>query len=178
LSSLVSSAFVSSTRVSSTLVPRSTRRRLLGALAAAPLAAALRTAHAQKSLPELHVYKSPTCGCCKDWIKHLQAAGFKVSFTDVPDSRFYRAKLGMPAKFASCHTALVDGYVIEGHVPADDIKKLLRSRPEALGLAAPGMPVGSPGMDGPEYKGQVDPYDVLLVQADGRWRVFTSYAGK
>lgn len=113
MSSLVSSAFVSSKLVSSTLVPRSTRRRLLGALAAAPLAAALRTAHAQKSLPELHVYKSPTCGCCKDWIKHLQAAGFKVSFTDVPDSRFYRAKLGMPTKFASCHTALVDGYVMK-----------------------------------------------------------------
>jgi hypothetical protein len=84
----------------------------------------------------------------------------------------------MPAKFGSCHTALVDGYVIEGHVPANDIKKLLRSRPEALGLAVPGMPIGSPGMDGPEYKGEVDPYDVLLVQGDGRFRVFTSYTGK
>ncbi len=157
---------------------RADRRRLLGIAAIAPLALALGPARAQRALPEIHVYKSPTCGCCKDWIKHLEASGFKVNFTDVPDSRFYRAKLGMPTKFASCHTALVDGYVIEGHVPAKDIKQLLRSRPEALGLAVPGMPVGSPGMDGPDYKGMADPYEVLLVQADGRWRVFSSYAGK
>jgi hypothetical protein len=164
-----------------TLNTNPARRRLLGALAlatTAPLALAVSRAHAQRALPDIHVYKSPTCGCCNDWIKHLQAAGFKVTFTNVPDSRFYRAKLGMPAKFGSCHTALVDGYVIEGHVPANDIKKLLRGRPEALGLAVPGMPIGSPGMDGPEYKGEVDPYDVLLVQGDGRFRVFTSYTGK
>ncbi len=159
-------------------VPRADRRRVLGAIAVAPLALALGQARAQRPLPAIHVYKSPTCGCCKDWIKHLEASGFKVSFTDVQDSRFYRAKLGMPGKFGSCHTALVDGYVIEGHVPAKDIKQLLSTRPDALGLAVPGMPVGSPGMDGPEYKGQADPYDVLLVQADGRWRVFSSYAGK
>ena len=163
--------------------PRSAARRtLLGALVVAPVAAALsRTgdAFAQAApLPEVHVYKSPTCGCCKDWIKHLEASGFKVKFTDVPDSRFYRARFGMPAKFGSCHTAIVGGYVVEGHVPAADIKKLLREKPQALGIAVPGMPVGSPGMDGPEYKGEVDPYDVLLVQADGRWRVYTSYEGK
>lgn len=161
--------------------PAIARRSLLRALALAPLAAALgriEPAAAQRALPEIHVYKSPTCGCCNDWIKHLQAAGFRVGFTNVPDSRFYRAKLGMPARFGSCHTALVNGYVIEGHVPAADIRKLLRDQPEAIGLAVPGMPVGSPGMDGPEYRGLADPYDVLLVQGDGRWRVFTSYAGR
>jgi len=124
---------------------------------------------------EIHVYKSPTCGCCNDWIKHLQANGFKVKVIDVPDSRHYRARFGMPAKLGSCHTGVVGGYVIEGHVPAREIGRLLRERPKALGLSVPGMPVGSPGMDGPEYKGHVDPYDVLLVQADGRASVFASY---
>jgi hypothetical protein len=81
----------------------------------------------------------------------------------------------MPAKLGSCHTALAGGYVIEGHVPAREIRRLLRERPDALGLSVPGMPIGSPGMDGPEYKGVVDPYDVLLVQADGRTTVFASY---
>jgi len=107
------------------------RRRLLRALALAPLAAALgriEPAAAQRALPEIYVYKSSTCGCCNDWIKHLQAAGFRVGFTNVPDSRFYRAKLGMPARFGSCHTALVNGYVIEGHVPAADIRKLYAGR--------------------------------------------------
>jgi hypothetical protein len=125
---------------------------------------------------EIHVYKSPTCGCCNDWIKHLKANGFWVKSTDVPDSRHYRARFGMPHKLGSCHTALVAGYVIEGHVPAQEISRVLRERPKALGLSVPGMPVGSPGMDGPEYKGHVDPYDVLLVQPDGRASVFASYA--
>jgi hypothetical protein len=119
---------------------------------------------------EIHVYKSPTCGCCNDWIKHLKANGFWVK------SRHYRARFGMPHKLGSCHTALVAGYVIEGHVPAQEISRVLRERPKALGLSVPGMPVGSPGMDGPEYKGHVDPYDVLLVQPDGRASVFASYA--
>lgn len=151
------------------------RRAVLAALAAAALVPAF--ARAQRALPEVEVYKSPTCGCCNDWIKHLQAAGFSVKANDVPDSRFVRARFGMPAKFASCHTALVGGYVVEGHVPAREIKRLLAQRPNALGLAVPGMPVGSPGMDGPEYRGVVDPYDVLLVQPDGRASVFASYPG-
>jgi hypothetical protein len=124
---------------------------------------------------ELQVYKSPTCGCCNDWIRHLEANGFRVKATDVPESRFYRARFGMPQKYGSCHTAVVGGYVVEGHVPAREIRRLLRERPTALGIAVPGMPVGSPGMDGPEYNGQVDPYDVLLVQADGRATVFATY---
>lgn len=151
------------------------RRAALVALAAVPLLPAL--ARAQRPLPEVEVYKSPTCGCCNDWIKHLQANGFTVKATNVPDSRFMRARFGMPSKFASCHTALAGGYVIEGHVPAREIKRLLRDKPDALGIAVPGMPVGSPGMDGPEYRGVVDPYDVLLVQPDGRATVFASYEG-
>lgn len=152
------------------------RRAALLALFATPLVPAI--ARAQRALPEVEVYKSPTCGCCKDWIKHLQAAGFSVKANDVPDTRVMRARFGMPSKFASCHTALVGGYVVEGHVPAREIKRLLRDKPDALGIAVPGMPVGSPGMDGPEYRGVVDPYDVLLVQPDGRATVFASYEGK
>lgn len=83
--------------------------------------------------------------------------------------------LGMPVKFGSCHTARVNGYVLEGHVPASEVKTLLKERPKALGLAVPSMPVGSPGMDGPEYKGRKDPYDVLLVQTDGSASVYRSY---
>jgi hypothetical protein len=154
------------------------RRQVLQSLAALAGAALFAAAHRSSAAsPELKidVWKSPTCGCCIDWIKHLQANGFVVNATNVPDSRHVRARFGMPAKFASCHTALIGGYVIEGHVPARDIKRLLREKPQALGIAVPGMPVGSPGMDGPSYSGMRDPYDVLLVFADGKARVFASY---
>lgn len=149
------------------------RRRAMLALLSALAAPAL--AQAPMKPTEVEVYKSPTCGCCNDWIKHLEANGFRVTATNVPDSRHYRARFGMPHKLGSCHTALVGGYVVEGHVPAREIKRLLRERPKALGLSVPGMPVGSPGMDGPEYAGHVDPYDVLLVMADGSASVFASY---
>lgn len=161
------------------------RRRALRALAhtaavlaVAPATLAVGEALAQQKLPEVEVWKSPTCGCCNDWIKHLEDNGFKVKAVNVPDSRHVRAKFGMPAKLGSCHTALVGGYVVEGHVPAREIKRLLREKPSALGITVPGMPIGSPGMDGPVYKGVQDPYDVLLVQADGSARVFASYQGK
>jgi hypothetical protein len=121
------------------------------------------------------VWKSPTCGCCNDWIKHLEDNGFKVEAVNVPESRHVRAKFGMPAKFASCHTGLVGGYVVEGHVPAREIRKLLNEKPAALGISVPAMPLGSPGMDGPSYRGMRDPYDVLLVQRDGSARVYASY---
>ncbi len=136
-------------------------------------AAALITAplHAAAQ-PEVQVWKSPTCGCCKDWIAHMQAHGFRVTVFDTGNTAM-RAKLGLPQSLGSCHTALVDGYVLEGHVPADDVKRLLADKPKALGLAVPGMPVGSPGMDGPVYGGRRDTYDVLLVQADAAGRVST-----
>ncbi len=120
----------------------------------------------------MDVYKTPTCGCCGAWVDHLKAAGFSVKFVEVDDTSPVRKRFGLPEKFGSCHTGVVDGYVIEGHVPAADIKRLLGSRPAALGLAVPGMPIGSPGM---EYPGRSDPYDVLLIDRKGRESVFSHY---
>lgn len=117
----------------------------------------------------VRVYKNPACGCCGDWIKHLRANGFEVQAHDVDDTPAHRSRYGVPDALASCHTALVGDYVVEGHVPAAEIKRLLREKPKAAGLAVPGMPIGSPGMEGP----RIDPYDVLLFQRNGR---FTTYA--
>ncbi len=124
--------------------------------------------------PLIEVWKSPTCGCCNDWIKHLQANGFQVRAIDKGNTAI-RKELGMPTKYGSCHTAKIDGYVIEGHVPAKEIKRLLKERPAALGLSVPEMPIGTPGMDGPEYGGQVDPYNVLLIRRDGSASVYQAY---
>ncbi len=138
----------------------------LGALAlAAPVLAA-------RPKPLIEVWKSATCGCCQGWVDHLQAAGFEVRVTDVQGPADVREKLGMPARFGSCHTARVQGYVLEGHVPAREIHRLIKERPEALGLAVPGMPVGSPGM---EMGDQRDAYDVLLVTRQGQSSVYQSY---
>ena len=147
-----------------------TRRGLLlaGVAAALPLAAAPLAA-----VPG-ELWKSPSCGCCKDWVAHMRSAGFALTVHETGNTAV-RGRLQMPAALGSCHTALIGGYAIEGHVPARDVQRLLRERPAAVGLAVPGMPVGAPGMDGPEYGGQRDPYDVLLVLADGRTRVFSSY---
>jgi hypothetical protein len=143
------------------------------ALAAIAGAAAAQTIPANKP-PLLQVWKDPNCGCCGDWVKHLQSNGFLVQVIDTGNVAA-RKRLGMPDALGSCHTARVGGYVIEGHVPAADILRLLREKPDALGLAVPGMPIGSPGMDGPEYKGRRDPYDVLLVSRGGATRVFQSH---
>ena len=104
----------------------------------------------------------------------MEANGFHFTIHDTGNNAV-RARLGLPQKLGSCHTALVGGYVIEGHVPAADVRTLLQQKPKALGLAVPGMPVGSPGMDGPAYGNRRDPYDVLLVARDGSTRVFKSY---
>lgn len=122
----------------------------------------------------IEVWKSPTCGCCKDWINHLEANGFSVTSYDEGNSEA-RERLGMPSRFGSCHTGAVEGYAIEGHVPAKEIHRLLDERPQAIGLSVPAMPRGSPGMDGPVYGGVRDPYDVLLILPDGEARVFQSY---
>ncbi|MGB3068409.1 MAG: DUF411 domain-containing protein [Ottowia sp.] len=122
----------------------------------------------------IQVWKDPNCGCCKDWITHLEENGFSVSVYDQGNNAA-RSRLGMPKKYASCHTALVQGYVIEGHVPASDIRRLLKEKPAGLGLAVPGMPVGSPGMDGPAYGDRRDPYQVLLIQKNESAIVFNSY---
>ena len=122
----------------------------------------------------VEVWKAPSCGCCKDWIRHLEANGFKVTVHDSGNTAA-RARLGMPMRLGSCHTALIDGYAIEGHVPAREIRRLLAERPGAVGLAVPGMPVGSPGMDGPDYGGRMDAYEVLLVRKDGSTTSYQSY---
>ena len=115
------------------------------------------TAQSKKSAPAkaapaktaVAVYKTPTCGCCGKWVEHMQANGFATTVTDLPDLAETKAKHGVPVSLQSCHTSVVGGYVIEGHVPAEDIRRLLREKPAILGLAAPGMPAGSPGMDVP-----------------------------
>lgn len=145
------------------------RRKLL----AAALAAAALPLHATTK-PLVEVWKDPNCGCCKDWVVHLEANGFQVKVNDTGNTAA-RKRVGLPDKLGSCHTALVSGYVVEGHVPARDIQRMLRERPKALGLAVPGMPVGSPGMDGPIYGNRKDRYDVLLVNTDGSTRVYQSY---
>jgi len=147
------------------------RRRLIIALLASawPM-----LARSQPAKLEIEVWKAPSCGCCKDWITYLEAAGFRVKANDTGNNAA-RARLGMPTKFGSCHTAQIAGYVIEGHVPTREIERLLRERPKAVGLSVPNMPLGSPGMDGPQYNNQRDPYDVLLIQADGSSKVFASY---
>jgi len=146
------------------------RRALLLAGAALPLAGLAQSP--AKVLVE--VWKDPNCGCCQDWVKHLQDHGFAVKVHESGNTAV-RARLGMPAALGSCHTGLVGGYAVEGHVPAPDIRRLLKDKPQAVGLSVPGMPVGSPGMDGAVYGGRRDPYDVLLVLKSGDSRVFASY---
>jgi hypothetical protein len=150
---------------------RDTLGALLGAGGLLAVPAALR---AQGTATLVEVWKSPTCGCCKDWITHLEANGFRAKVHDVGNTAA-RARLKVPAKLGSCHTAWVGGYAIEGHVPAADIHRLLKQRPAAVGLAVPGMPLGSPGMDGPAYDNRQDPYDVLLIAQDGSTSIFNSY---
>lgn len=152
------------------------RRRELAALALGSFLPAWVFAQpvAKAWAPLIQVWKDPNCGCCKDWIAHMEKNGFRTQTLDTGNSAM-RQRLGMPQKFGSCHTALVGGYVLEGHVPAREVLRLLQEKPTALGLAVPRMPVGSPGMDGPEYGGRKDPYDVLLVGKDGSSTVFQSY---
>lgn len=148
-----------------------TRRSVLLSLGALPFASLAQSP--AKVLVE--VWKDPTCGCCKDWVRHLEEFGFAVKVSESGRNAM-RQKLGIPERLASCHTALVGGYGIEGHVPAPAIRKLLKEKPAAIALVVPGMPVGSPGMDDPvAYKGRRDPYDALLVMKNGETRVFASY---
>jgi len=148
----------------------------LGAGTALALAPQLSRAATTTATP-VEVWKDPNCGCCHDWIAHMEANGFSVTIHDTGNNAV-RARLGLPQKLGSCHTALVGGYLVEGHVPASDVRKLLQQKPKALGLAVPGMPVGSPGMDGAVYGDRRDPYDVLLVAHDGSTRIFNSYNKK
>lgn len=119
----------------------------------------------------VEVFKSPHCGCCGGWVEHLRQNGFEVKAHDVDDVPAARKKLGMPDRLGSCHTAKVGGYVVEGHIPAADIRRLLKEKPKALGLAVPSMPPGSPGME----SSKPVPYQTLLVQSDGSTRVFAQH---
>ena len=140
--------------------------------AAAPPAASQQGANS--SLPQLVVYKSPACGCCEKWIGHMQGAGFTVEVHDLDDLSTIKAEAGVPAGLAACHTARVGDYFVEGHVPAEDVKRLLAEKPDARGLAVPGMPQGSPGL---EQGAAPEPYDVLLVAKDGSTSVFAHHGG-
>jgi hypothetical protein len=122
--------------------------------------------------PVLTVYKSPTCGCCKDWITHVQRAGFRVDVKEMDNMSTVKADAGIPASVQSCHTTIVDGYAIEGHVPADVIQRLLKERPKVAGIAVPGMPVGAPGMEVPGRP--ADKYDVVTFDRKGKTGVFAS----
>jgi hypothetical protein len=139
----------------------------LGLLWVSPLIAA----DSENSQPRIEVWKSATCECCGNWVKHLEANGFAVhvNVADPTTLSHLKHEAGITDKLAACHTAKIDGYVIEGHVPAPDIKRLVAERPEAMGLTVPGMPMGSPGM---EQGGTFDHYDVLLVKKDGTTEVF------
>lgn len=121
----------------------------------------------------IQVFKAPTCGCCGDWIDHLREAGFQVEVQDIPNMMAVKAEVGLPGAMASCHTARINGYLVEGHVPADDIRRLLAERPDVKGIAVPGMPVGSPGM---EVEGRAaDPYQVLAFDEAGNTEVYATY---
>jgi hypothetical protein len=121
-------------------------------------------------LPTIVVYKTEACGCCNGWVDHLRAADFTVDARDVVDLMSIKRDAGVSAAHASCHTALVDGYVVEGHVPAEQIRRLLAERPRVAGLAVPGMPVTSPGMEGPGAK----PYDVIAFDRQGASTVYAT----
>ncbi|MXQ14173.1 DUF411 domain-containing protein [Microvirga makkahensis] len=152
--------------------PTISRRALLTALVASPVA--VRTVLAE-TLPRMVVTKDPSCGCCGAWVEHARSSGFLVEVIESPDLNRVKARLGVPQNLASCHTAQIGGYVIEGHVPADAIKRLLAEKPDARGLAVPGMPVGSPGM---EVAGtEPETYDVVLFGPDGQ-QAFARYKGR
>ena len=123
------------------------------------------------TLPVVDVYKTATCPCCKDWDAHMRKNGFNIRVHVVDDPSKFRAKFGMPNRYGSCHTAKIGNYTIEGHVPASDIKRLLKEQTNAVGLTVPGMDQGSPGMEGPKPM----PYDVLIISSDGTSKKFSSY---
>lgn len=150
------------------------RRRFLTILGTAGAVVAMRPALAEAGLPKVVVSKDPSCGCCSGWVEHLKAAGFPVEVRETSEINRLKVRLGVPNALASCHTAEVSGYVVEGHVPADAVKRLLAEKPRAKGLAVPGMPVGSPGM---EVAGEEnDTYEVVLFGPSGQ-KSFARYQG-
>lgn len=153
--------------------PFSRRTLLIIGVSAAATAATAACAQNPRPPSELAVYKSPTCGCCRAWAEHMTGAGFKVRTTEVDDPGAVRRVRGVPDSLAACHTAVIGGYVLEGHVPAEDVRRLLVERPDALGLAVPAMPLGAPGMEMPD--GRREPYETLLILKGGGARVFARH---
>ena len=149
------------------------RRSIIWMSGAAALSIALpRSAMATVALPPVIAYRNPGCGCCEQWSERMKQAGFAITMSDDPALDDRRSALGVPTELAGCHVALVGDYIIEGHVPPEDILSFLAAKPNARGLAVPGMPMGSPGM---EMDGTADPYDVLIFTADGKSKVYASH---
>jgi hypothetical protein len=146
------------------------RRTLL----AASIAALASAGESRAAVVTLTVYKTPTCGCCGAWVDHMRAAGFRPELVELADLTPIRRRYGVPDTLASCHTGVIGGYAIEGHVPASDVRRLLQQRPEALALVVPGMPLGSPGMETPD--GARQPFRSFLVRRDGGVTVFAEHA--
>jgi hypothetical protein len=151
---------------------RSFLRATVGATLGAGVVAALGAQ--QGTLPPMTVYKSASCGCCKLWVDHARTAGFTVKTVDLDDLAGVKRAMGIPARLASCHTVVVGSYVLEGHVPAADVKRLLAQKPKVRGLAVPGMPVGSPGME-QGSPANYDRYDVISFTTEGTTAVFASH---
>ena len=150
------------------------RRAVLASAGALPVLLSTLAKGQAETLPLVTVTKDPSCGCCEGWADHIRAAGFPVQIVESADVDSVKRRLGIPAELASCHTAEVDGYVIEGHVPAAALRQLLAERPAATGLAVPGMPAGSPGMEFPGV--EPEPYDVVLFGPGGQMR-FARFRG-
>lgn len=141
----------------------------LAALLAGIVAITVGSSPRAQTARSVTVYKSPTCGCCSSWVEHMRANGFEIVAHDVDDIDAEKKKHGVPADLGSCHTALVGGYVVEGHVPADVVKRLLAERPKVAGIAVPGMPMGAPGMEVP---GRRDPYTIVSFDQTGQSKVY------
>jgi len=158
------------------LYPDTKRRSLMKALLAGVTLPLLPAGVVAAAKPQITMYKTAGCGCCKDWVAHLEQNGFAVVAHDVPGTGPYRERYGVPRALASCHTAVIDGYAIEGHVPAEEIKRLIAEKPKARGLSVPGMPVGSPGM---ELDGERrDAFDVVLFDDAGKREVYRHYEAR
>jgi hypothetical protein len=141
------------------------RRELIAGILLVGAGSSPAAARAAAESPRLQVYKSPTCGCCGKWADHMREAGFDVEENSVEDVVSYKRKYGVPAELFTCHTAVVEGYVVEGHVPAEDVWRMLRERPAIKGIGVPGMPIGSPGMEGPDP----DDYRTFAFTADSSY---------
>lgn len=154
------------------------RRQILQVGIALACAASLPHAMAQALKPRVEIWKDPNCGCCGEWVSHLERNGFQTQ-VHANGNAAARQRLKVPEPLASCHTGQVTvrgrAYAIEGHVPAREIHRLMKEQPQASGLSVPGMPIGSPGMDSAVYSGRKEPYDVLLIHADGGTSVYQSY---